>query len=399
MKPSRNLSRLIERDAIEILFLYARLGHQGNMKNKQKSQSVFNPFCLATTIGSLPHTDVVRGTELVFKHTPEIASWAQFPKRNSYENMMMQFTEGIPGLVLDHDRAYISTSADDFPEQLALFYEKYMAVMDDENTDALDHFGLSPHYAAGFFEFMNRLPDHIPLGRLIMLKGQVTGPFTLGTNILDQNGRCSCYDDQLRDVVIKTIVLKALWQMTCLREFGLPLMIFLDEPSLLGFGKQAYITISRKDVIKDINEVVDAVHSHGGLAGVHCEENTDWSLLMETDLDILDFDAYDHMQAITLYPTGLRQFFHRGGCLGWGMVPTLDQEAAASETVPSLIARFEEGVESLANKGFEKKLLLQRALITPGCGAGGVLTVPLAERVLCILSELSTTLRKRYGFI
>jgi hypothetical protein len=42
--------------------------------------------------------------------------------------------------------------------------------------------------------------------------------------------------------------------------------------------------------------VIAAVHGHGGLTGIHGEENTDWSLLMETDLDILDFDAYDHTQ-------------------------------------------------------------------------------------------------------
>jgi hypothetical protein len=363
------------------------------------SHPVFEPYCLATTIGSLPHTDVARGTALIFKNTSEIASWVQFPKRNRYEHMMIQFTEGMPALVQDGERTYFSTSINDFSEQLTYFYERYLAVIEDGDSDALDKFRLSKKYAAGFSEFVARLPKHMTLGRTIMLKGQVTGPFTLGTNLLDQNGRCSYYDDQLRDVVVKTIVLKALWQVNRLSEFGLPVMIFLDEPSLLGFGKQTFITISREDVIKDINEVVAAIHSHGGLAGIHCEENTDWSLLMETDLDILDFDAYDHMQGISLYPTELRKFFDRGGCLGWGIVPTLDREAAASETIPSLITRFEEGVESLASKGFDRDQLLRRALITPSCGAGGVLTVPLAERILDLLCELSISLRKRYSFV
>jgi hypothetical protein len=144
--------------------------------------------------------------------------------------------------------------------------------------------------------------------------------------------------------------------------------------------------------------VAAAIHAQGGLAGVHCEANTDWSLLMEADLDILDFDAYDHMQAITLYPTELRAFLERGGSLGWGIVPTLDREAAATETVPSLLARFDEGVERLVRKGFERELLLRRALVTPSCGAGGVLTEPLAERVLGLLRQLSTALRKQHGF-
>jgi len=369
------------------------------MINKVPLQQVFEPCCLATTIGSLPHTDVARGTALMFENTPEIPSWVQFPKRALYENMMMQFTEGMPALVQDGDRIYFSTFDADFVEQLTDFYERYLSVTEGRNSDALDSFRLSPQYAAGFFEFMSRLPERLALDAMLMLKGQVTGPFTLGTNLLDQNGRCSYYDDQLHDVIVKTIVMKALWQIDRLSEFGLPVMIFLDEPSLLGFGKQTYITISREDVIKDINEVAAAIHSQGGIAGIHCEENTDWSLLMETDLDILDFDAYDHMQGITLYPTELSKFFDRSGCLGWGIVPTLDREAAVTETIPSLIARFEEGVESLVSKGFDWDQLLRRALITPSCGAGGVLTVPLAERVLELLCGLSIALRKRYGFV
>jgi hypothetical protein len=369
------------------------------MRNTKAPQPGFEPYCLATTIGSLPHTDVARGTALMFKNTPEIPSWVQFPKRNPHENMTMQFIEGMPALVHDKNRTYISTSADDFPEQLAHFYEKYLAVMEDHNSDALEDFGLSQQYAAGFSEFVSRLPEHIKKGRTIMLKGQVTGPFTLGTNLLDQDGRCSYYDRQLRDLVVKTIILKALWQVVQLNEFSLPVMIFLDEPSLLGFGKQTFITINREDVINDINEVVAAVHVSGGTIGIHCEENTDWSLLMETDLDILDFDAYDHMQGITLYPAELRKFFDKGGCLGWGIVPTLDRKAAASENIPSLIAHFEEGVESLISKGFDRDQLLKRALITPSCGAGGVLTESLAERVLDLLQELSLALRKRYGFV
>jgi hypothetical protein len=194
------------------------------------------------------------------------------------------------------------------------------------------------------------------------------------------------------------VAMRAAWQMERLGAFDLPVMIFIDEPSLLGFGSQTYLTVSREDVIGDIDEVVAAIHARGGLAGVHCEENTDWSLLMETGLDILDFDAYDHMQAMTLYPVELRAFFERGGWLGWGIVPTLDRDAAATETVPSLLDRFEEGVGRLVDKGFDRELLRRRALITPSCGAGGVLTEPLAERVLGLLQELSLTLRERYGF-
>jgi methionine synthase II (cobalamin-independent) len=353
----------------------------------------FEPRCLATTIGSLPHTDVALGTRLTFESTPEIPSWVQFPRRVFHENMMVQFTEGMPGLIEGEEKVYFDTSAPDYIDELTDFYARYLAVTESKDAEALDSFGLSPRYAAGFGEFVARLPEQ-PTPP-VMLKGQVTGPFTLGTNLLDQDRRCSYYDDQLRDVIVKTVALRALWQIDRLSAFGPRVMIFLDEPSLLGFGSQTFITVSQEDIIGDINEVVAAIHDRDALAGVHCEANTDWSLLMESDLDILDFDAYDHMQAMTLYPAELHAFLERGGSLGWGIVPTLDPEAAASETIPSLLARFDEGMERLVRKGFDRELLLRRALITPSCGAGGVLTEPLAERVLGLLRELSMTLREQ----
>ncbi len=359
------------------------------------SKKIFEPCCLATTIGSLPHTDVARATRLMLESTPEIPSWVQFPKRDFHENMMMQFTEGLPGLVQETDRISFSTALPDFVEQLTEFYECYLAATENNNLEAWKRFAISKHFAAGFSELMLQVPKLISSNAVVMLKGQVTGPFTLGTNLTDQNGRCAYYDDQLRDVIIKHVAMKAAWQIVQLKRFGLPVMVFIDEPSLLGFGKQTFLTISREDVIGDINAVVAAIHEKGGLSGVHCEENTDWSLLMETNLDVLDFDAYDHLQAITLYPAELRKFFDRGGSLGWGIVPTLDKDAAASETVPSLLQRFEDGIAQLVQKGFDRSFLLRRALITPSCGAGGVLTEALAERVLNLLKNLSAALRQK----
>jgi hypothetical protein len=288
--------------------------------------------------------------------------------------------------------------APDFAEQLTSFYARYLAVTENGGLSEIKGLGISGDYAAGFAEFISRLSAHGESQEVVKVKGQVTGPFTMGINLQDREGRSSYYNEQLRDVIVKTVSIKAIWQMIQLDPFGHPVMVFLDEPSLLGFGSQGFLTIGREDVVGDLNEVVAAIHSRNGLSGVHCEENTDWSLLMETELDILSFDAYDHMRPMTFYPDELHAFFDRGGCLGWGIVPTLDREAAATETIPSLVARFEDGMHRLIRKGFDQNVLLRRALITPSCGAGGVLTEALAERVLGLLRGVSLALRHRYGF-
>ena len=188
------------------------------------------PRCLATTLGSLPHTDIVHGTDLIFTHTPDIPAWVQFPKRTARENMIAQFTEGLPGIVFPAEgRAYFDTAAPGFLDEVTDFYERYLAAIEGGDAAALDSFGLSSEVAAGFGEFVARLPLKRPP---FALKGQVTGPFTLGTSLLDQDRRCAYYDEQLRDIVVKSVALKALWQIGRLRPFCERVIIFADEPAL-----------------------------------------------------------------------------------------------------------------------------------------------------------------------
>jgi hypothetical protein len=355
----------------------------------------FEPRCLPTTVGSLPHTDAKRATELLLAHTPEIPAWVQLPRRAFHENMMVQYLEGLPGLVEENERVYFDTTRAGYQEALTDFFARYLAV-ESGDEEALETFAITPEYSLGIPALLEALPQ-LPQPP-VMVKGQVTGPFTLGTNLTDQTRRCAYYDGQLHDVIVKSIALKALWQIRHLKASGSPVMIWADEPALLGFGSSTFISISREDVLRDLNEVAAAIHNAGALTGTHCEANTDWSLLMEADLDVLDFDAYDHMDVITLYPDELRAFFDRGGSLGWGIVPTLNPQAAATETLESLLARFDAGVDKLVARGFERSLIMRRALITPSCGAGGMLTPPLAERVLGLLRDLAMTLRKREGF-
>ena len=44
-----------------------------------------------------------------------------------------------------------------------------------------------------------------------------------------------------------------------------------------------------------------------GLKGVHCCGNTDWSILLKTKMDILNFDAYAYAQSVALYPDEIKK--------------------------------------------------------------------------------------------
>lgn len=352
----------------------------------------FEPRCLATTIGSLPLDDARQATQLVLTYTADMPSWVQLAKRPR-EGMLVQFTEGLPGLTGSGRKVYLDTEAPGFQDEMAHFYERYLAFSENQSAAALETFALTPSYAEGFHAFLDALKQNPSHPRA--LKGQVTGPFTLTTSLADQTGKSSFYNPQLRDCVVKMLSLKAQWQIEQLHPFGVPVIISIDEPSLVGFGSSAYLGISAADVQKDLNEIIAHIHRSKGYAAIHCCENTDWSMLLTTDVDILSFDAYGFFDKILLYPESLKAFFERQGMVAWGLIPTADPESLRRETAPSLMQRFKSYIKQLGDCTIDTEKLLRYSLLTPSCGAGS-LTPADAVRVLELLKEVSQELRGLY---
>ena len=345
----------------------------------------FQPSCMATIIGSLPHTDAREAVELVLKYIPQMPAWPQLPKL-PHEDMMIQFTEGLPGFGERDGRTYFDTSTPVFEEELLGFYEKYIAASEMGDQQALEEFHISQGYASGLYEFLT-LSD---LPGAVVVKGQITGPITLGTTLTDQDRRCAYYDSRLRESLVKSLTMKARWQIQQLRRYGLPVMILVDEPSMRFFGASAFVGISREDVIRDLNEVIEVIHREGGIAGIHCCGNTDWSLILATQVDILSFDAYEFFDRIVLYADKLKGFVSRGGIISWGITPTLQEDKLATETADSLMSRFKSYVTELDKRGIAGDLILRQSLITPSCGMRG-----LSEEMAVFALELTRDISQR----
>jgi len=78
---------------------------------------------------------------------------------------------------------------------------------------------------------------------------------------------------------------------------------FIDEPILSAFGSSTYVSVQRSDVVHDLAEVIAAVHKEGGLAGIHCCGNTEWTILIDAGTDVISFDAFDYGETIAYYPS------------------------------------------------------------------------------------------------
>jgi methionine synthase II (cobalamin-independent) len=306
--------------------------------------------------------------------------------------MMTQFLGGMPGLVLNQDRVFVDTSGSSFEEDLLGFYEDYLAITEGGLPLDGTRFVLIPETARGFFtllQWMKSAP-RVPAA----LKGQITGPVTLATGLTDQNRRALFYDDRLLDVVVKNLAMKARWQVEQLSQWGIPAIVFIDEPGLAGFGTSAFISISREDVARVLSEVIDAIHQAGGLAGVHVCANTDWSLILDSSADILSFDAYGFFDRLALYEASLRTFLDQGRILAWGIIPTSDTRDIENETALSLVEKWESQASQLEALGIERTKIVAQSLITPSCGTGSM-SQDHAIKVLEMTREVSQTLRSQ----
>lgn len=351
--------------------------------------SNFKGNALPCLIGSLPLTDYLEAARLVWEHTPEIPLWVQLPKVPA-EGITRQFAAGMPGLAQADGRARIDTTGPGFEEAMVRFYEEALAV--EGTADDLDRsrFAMAPEAAPGFFELLRQAGGRTPPP--LAVKGQIIGPVTFGTSLCDSDGKAIFYDPQLRDVMVRLLSLRARWQVRRLGALGRPVLLFIDDPAITGFGSSIYIGLGRDEITQSLGAMIEAIHQEGGLAGVHICANADWTLILDSKADILSFDAYAFFDQFVIYRDGIRRFVQRGGVIAWGLVPTLSPEDLAHASAVALHAQWAEKSAQVADLGIDRDEVKARALITPACGMGA-LSEALALKALTLTRELSDRIR------
>ena len=351
------------------------------------------PGGAATLVGSLPHHNRQRALDLIFAEMAEIPLW---PQLSPYpmEQMIVQYNEGLPGLVSEPNRTRFVPSAPGFQQELVDFYEEYLAVTNGERPLAHSRFRLGEESGRTFSDFLERLEGQQTT--TAALKGQTTGPFTLLAALRDENDQLALYDPRLRDAVVKTLALKAQWQTEQLSLLSRPVILFIDEPALAGFGSSAFISVSAEEITAMLDEVAGHIRKAGGLVGVHVCANTDWSLFFGGSLDVINFDAYTYFERFALYRKDLVDFIEGGGIIAWGIIPTTAEESVNRETADSLASLWRHQVEQLVGPDLSLETIFRQSIITPSCGCG-TLSEPLAERVVHLTRQVSERLRHEIG--
>ncbi len=341
---------------------------------------MLQPECRATCIGSFPHTGPGPAIRLVLDCFPEIPAWPQLPNLSDYENMITQFSEGLPLTFFDPETNQLRLDNDaDAVIATEHFYEKIA-------SGDLAFFALSGDFAAGFFPFIEAVSRRP--GKLFGIKGQVTGPVTWAYSVRMNNGFCSWKNENFRDIIIKGLACKAKWQAEQLVQLCDNVIIFADEPMLHVLDKKE--DAAPGEAAAALKDLFSRISGPGITTGIHICGSCDWTEIAETGTDVLSFDAFGYGESISGHEESLAGFVERGGCIAWGIVPASDR--AEHETPDSLAMRVTGLVRRIAAAGTDESTVLKQSFVTPACGTGN-LSVATAETIMRKTSEVSGLLR------
>ena len=208
-----------------------------------------------TGIGSLPlkgEGAPEKSLDFIFENFKSMPFWPQLPHFAREEDMVFQFTQNLAGLTFEGDKYFLLPDGEEFfikLEELFFDYETVTASQSlEECEEILEKYAILPPNSNTLAVFLERLKNYSP----DFVKGSITGPFTFSTSLNDNEGKCAYYNDILKDVCIKTLSLKALWQVMRFKKAApnARAVIFMDEPSISQVGSCAFLSVESKDVIE-----------------------------------------------------------------------------------------------------------------------------------------------------
>lgn len=290
---------------------------------------------LATSIGSLPHTDPRAAATFALETQPRLPAAPSLPNRSGMERMIAQAAWGIRGVTVLPDGSL---------------------EVDERAVDPqapLTTAGIDGEPFVGLRAFLGAVA-----GRCAPIKLQLTGPVTLGIAL-----HALGLDAPLAFSVAGSAVRARARALVGAAQETAPmakLVVFVDEPGLTAAMDPTFPL--------DPNRTIDLVSSalatleHHAVTGLHCCGPADWRVVLQAGPQILSMpvglNATDHAGAFA-------GFLEHGGWIAWGAVPT---HGPIGTTPDRLWQHLSADWCGLTQGGCDPVLLREHALITPACG-------------------------------
>lgn len=339
------------------------------------------PEFTATSMGNVPYRDISKAIKTVLENFP-VAPCLPVTART-----MKWLLEGIPCVVFDRQKRQVMMDPSPKREsEIIEFYNHY------ENGD-LDYFAMTPETSPFLYELFKQLKEARP-PQLRWIRFQTAGPLIMGDMIRQMDGSPALHHETLRDILVKGLNMKARWLEKKIKDEIPEVEVIADLPetTLVNFTS-AGGTGTREQIVEAINGGFEYLTC---VKWIHCCANIDWSILTDTTTDVINFDAYQHSEKLSLYAEEIKRFLERGGMLGWGIVP-VNEEFISRENLDNLLVRLQDSIDLFVRKGIDESLLASSSWVLPCCDTV-LLSPEKSDFVFSVVKEISRRMKMRYGF-
>ena len=293
------------------------------------------PRGVASSVGSLPHTDPRAAAAFVLERQPRLPAAPSLPNRSGMERMVAQAAWGIAGVQVLPDG---SLGLDD-------------PILDPRSP--LTTAGIDGEPFVSLRGFLGAVA-----GRRAPIKLQLTGPITLGIALLNLGVPAR----QAFAVAGSAVRARARSVVAAAHETApmAPLVVCVDEPGLTAAMHPGF-PLHPNRTIDLVSSALATLEPHA-VTGLHCCGLADWRVVLQTGPQILSLPletgAVEHSGALSA-------FLERGGWVAWGAVPTT---GPVGSTPDRLWQHLSAEWCALTQGGCDPVLLREQALITPACG-------------------------------
>lgn len=315
----------------------------------------------ATSIGSLPHSDPALASAFVLSRQPDLPAAPSLPNRSPLEGMLPRGLWGIQGVTVAPD-ASVSVNLDALDPDASIGDP----FLEDEPFVALRH-------------FLGVVTD-----RTGPIKAQLTGPVTLGLAL----HMCGIDEALAFRIALGAVRDRARALIRRMRHDvpGAPLVVWLDEPALVGTAQLGFPLDT--NAIIDLVSGVLAVIEPDAITGVHCAGEADWQAILMAGPQMLSLPVG---AGVTTAAGAISAFVDRGGWIAWGAVPTSapvgDRAGIYWKTLSSQWC-------DLVRNGADPVLIRRRSLITPESGLAAH-DEHQAEHVLDLCGRVAASLQEQ----
>jgi len=343
---------------------------------------------LSTGIGSLPHHNI--DSALNFSFQCDIPFLPQIPIRNSWEFMIPQALEGLPGLEVENDGgSFLDT--DVWSGLSKSFNEKLLnAFSESARRSAFAAFEPTAATFSSWQPFIWELQEQ----KVKTAKIQLAGPITCQTSLKSKDGSSITDDQEILTQIYRIVLARCIAMSRRLIDAGVAPLFFLDEPALFSIRPSNHLW---PVAMQELKLTIESLKKERVLVGLHCCCNTDWDAVFSLGLNVLSIDVEASLSQI-LASKKFDTFIKDGGKLSLGVIPTSKRVCHNRVETNELIRLSPEElfctlIEKFSGKTELVKRILSEAIYTPACGLA-LHTTSEAEAALANLGEFVKFVRK-----